>query len=409
MVAKNIGYLYVIQLLRFCLPLALLSILTRTLTGEQYSVYIYTLASSAWLSIFVEYGFNVSATRRIAASQEPSTTKAAIVETQSAKCMLAGLSLAFLVWAVAWSAVFSPYMEWACCAWLLGVMTGLTPTYYYQATSNLRMPALLEVAGGVVTFASVLLFVRNSADFGLLCVILISVRLSIWQILERQMLFARNLTYREILVGRSGLAALRDGWNIFLVQVAASLYTSFNVILLGGVSSVYAIALYGSSERLIRSGLTFIAQATSAIFPKLNALKANEPMKLRKARLLSLTGFVIGSVACLPIGYWLAPTISTLLFHNKLPDLPHVLRLMSLVIPAIAISNVLAFHFLVVDRKEHILNWIVFSAVPISLLSGYFLSREYGAAGMAVSWVAVEWYVSIALAAIIYYRFKCSQ
>jgi PST family polysaccharide transporter len=409
MVAKNIAYLYVIQLLRLCLPLALLSVLTEVLTGPQYSVYIYTLASAAWLGTFVEYGFNVSGTRRVAAAAEPAALRAIIVETHAAKWMLAGLSVPFLAWALTRSAVFQPYPEWAVCAWMLGVMMGMTPGHYYQGTSNLRVAALLEVVGGVLTFASILLLVRASEDFWRLCPTLIGVRLLIWQTLEQQMLAKTGLRYFETLAPRQGLKALKDGWKIFLVNIAASLYTSFNIVLLGDVSTAYAVAVYGSCERMIRAGLAFIAQATSAIFPKLAAMKSGDPLQLGKARRVSLLAFMVGSAACLPLVWAMAPVLSKYLFNDKLPDLPYVLKIMSLVIPAIALSNVLAFHFLVIDHKEHILNWVVAAAVPISVACGYFVSRTYGAAGMAGTWVAIEWLVTFSLAVIIYRRYKRNQ
>lgn len=409
MVAKNIAYLYVIQLLRLCLPLALLSVLTGVLTGTQYSVYVYTLASAAWLSTFVEYGFNVSGTRRVAAAAEPAALRAVIIETQAAKWLLAGLSVPFLVWALTCSAVFRPYPEWAICAWMLGVMMGMTPGHYYQGTSNLRMAALLEIIGGILTFACILVLVRSSQDFWRLCLALIGVRLLIWQTLEQQMLSKTGLRYVETFTLRRGVHALKDGWKIFLVNVAASLYTSFNIVLLGGVSTAYAVAVYGSCERMIRAGLAFIAQATSAIFPKLAAMKSGDPVQLSKARRLSLLAFTLGSIACLPLVCITAPLLSKYLFNDKLPDLAHVLRIMALVIPAIAISNVLAFHFLVVDHQEHILNWVVACAVPVSLAMGYLVSSTYGAAGMASTWVAIEWLVTLTLAAIIYRRYGRTQ
>jgi PST family polysaccharide transporter len=409
LVAKNIAYLYVIQILRLCLPLALLSVLTRVLTETQYSVYLYTLASAALLSTFVEYGFNVSGTRRVAASAEPAALRTVIIETQAAKWLLAGLSVLFLVWALTCSAVFQPYPEWAVCAWMLGVMMGLTPGHYYQGTSNLRIAALLEIIGGILTFACILLLVRSSQDFWRLCLALVGVRLMIWQILEQQMLAKIGLRYAETFALRRGVHALKDGRKIFLVNVAASLYTSFNIVLLGGVSTTYAVAVYGSCERMIRAGLAFIAQATSAIFPKLAAMKSGDAAQLGKARRLSLLAFALGSVACLLLVWGMAPLLSKHLFNDKLPDLAHVLRIMAFVIPAIAISNVLAFHFLVVDHQEHILNWVVASAVPISLAMGYLVSSTYGAAGMAITWVTIEWLVTLTLAAIIYRRYRRTQ
>jgi len=407
MVAKNIAYLYVIQLLRIILPLALLSVLTGVLTGPQYSVYVYTLASATWLGTFVEYGFNVSGTRRVAAvAADPVALKTVLVETQAAKWLLAGLSVPFLVWALTSSAVFQPYPEWAVCAWLLGAMMGMTPGHYYQGTSNLRIAAVLEVLGGILTFASIHLFVRASEDFWRLCLTLAGVRFMIWQILERHMLAKTGISFIQTLAPRQGIKALNDGWKIFLVNIGASLYTSFNIVLLGGASTAYAVAVYGSCERMIRAGLTFVAQASAAIFPKLAAMKSDNSLQLSRTRRSYLLAFMLGSAACLPLVWAMAPLLSKYLFNDTLPELPYVLKIMSLVIPAIAISNVLAIHFLVIDHQEHILNWVVACAVPVSLTGGYFVSRSYGAAGMAGTWVVIEWLVTISLAAIVYRRYK---
>lgn len=402
MIVKNIAYLYAIQFLRLILPLALLSILIKVLSSAQYSVYVYTLACAAWLSMLVEYGFNVSATRRIAAISEPNGTREVILQTQAARLLLAAASAIFLVWATCISTVFSSFPEWGLCAWLLGVITGLTPTYYYQAVSRLRLVALLELCGGVLTFSVVLYLIQGPGDFWWLCAVLVFARLIIWQVLEHQMFKGHHLCWKDSIRTGSGLIALKDGWNIFLVQVAASLYTSFNIILLGGVSTAYAVAVYGSSERLIRAGVTFIGQATSAIFPKLNALKAADPVRLLRARKLTLTIFSIGGLLCLPVIWLSAPLISDMLFHGTLLDMTATLRIMAWAVPAIAISNVLAIHFLVVDRKEQLVNRVVFAAVPVSLATSYLLSQEYGAVGMAAAWVAIEWLVVIGLAVSLY-------
>lgn len=403
-VVRNIAYLYVIQLLRLCLPLALLSILTKTLTSAQYSVYIYTLSSAAFLSIFVEYGFNVSATRRITTSVDKESIREIILQTQAARWILTWITVLFFLWVFFISNVFSNNYDWALTAWLLGVMTGLTPTYYYQAISQLRIVAVLEVFSGSVIFIVVFLFVEEANDFSILSITMIISRFFIWQILERRMCKKYELTIQSFFCVREGMHALKDGWKIFLVQASASLYTTFNVILLGGVSSSYAVAVYGSCDRVIRAGLSFVTQATSAIFPHLNALKMQDVKKLRKAQKISLSVFALGSILCFPIIWFLAPVISNQLFHGTLPDAVKVLRVMALVVPAIAVGNVLAFHFLVVNNQESLLNRTIFSAVPISFLISYWLASAHGAFGMAVAWVTVEWFVTMTLAIIVYFR-----
>jgi PST family polysaccharide transporter len=406
MVLRNIFYLFTIQAFRLLLPLAILSVLTSVLTSNQYGVYIYTLASAAWLGVFVEYGFSVSATRSIASSEFESGVRLTIVQTESARWILVALTMIYLIWAIYFSEVFSSYYEWAICSWLLGIVNGMAPVYYYQAKSLLRLVAFLEIMGGAVIFTSVWFCVRVEEDFTSLIAILLMVRIIILVTLNHRMRAIYGLYFFETMNIRMGVMALKDGWKIFLVQCAASLYTSFNVMLLGGFSTAYSVAVYGSSERMIRAGLSFIAQATSAIYPHLNSIKKKTPEKLSQWRKLALMGLFAGAVFCIPLIWNLAPLISDLLFHDKMPEIVNVLRIMAFIIPAIAISNVLAFHYLAVDHQEHIINWVVFVAVPINLVLGSALSQEYGARGMASAWLAVEWFVAIALAVLIFCRKK---
>jgi len=215
MIVQNIAYLYAIQLLRLMLPLALLSILTKVLTSTQYSVYIYTLGCAAWLSMLIEYGFNVSATRRLASSSKPSEVLDIILQTQSARLLLVAVSAIFLAWAIFSSSVFISYPEWALCAWFLGVMTGLTPTYYYQAMSKLKLVALLEVIGGILSVFSVVFIIRSSEDFWWLGVVLVVIRLIIWRVLERQMYKIHFLHWGKLFRLQLGFHALKDGWKFF--------------------------------------------------------------------------------------------------------------------------------------------------------------------------------------------------
>jgi PST family polysaccharide transporter len=281
--------------------------------------------------------------------------------------------------------------------------------YYYQAISKVNVVALLEIGGGLVTLCLVVLLMDVADFFRLLCWIFVLVRLVILLILEWYMFSKNQLNYAQTIHLFNALSALRNGREIFYGQVAASLYTTFNIVMLGSLSSSSAVAVYGSSERLIRAVLAFINQTTSAVFPVLNSIKRDNPLKLNTIRLRVLGLYFLGAFAVLPVAWILGPTISNLLFHNTLDNFVEIFSIMSLVIPAIAISNVLAFHFLTVDNKENMLNLVMFAAVPVSLIMGYFFSKKYGAEGMTITWVAVEWLITLVLIVIIYYRYKANK
>jgi len=49
---------------------------------------------------------------------------------------------------------------------------------------------------------------------------------------------------------------------------------------------------------------------------------------------------------------------------------------------------------------------IILTAAPISIILGYFLSKNYGALGMATTWVGIEWAIVAMLGFLIHYQHK---
>ena len=123
------GLVYAIRLI---LPLMVIPILTRRIMAEDFGVYMYAISFAAWLSIFVEYGFNISATREIASSNSKTEILSVITGTQSAKFLLVLATLPVLLATVFIVPVFEGNMYWAITAWLLGILMALTPIYYFQ-------------------------------------------------------------------------------------------------------------------------------------------------------------------------------------------------------------------------------------------------------------------------------------
>lgn len=63
---QNLKWQYVLQLLKYILPLATLPYLTRVLSPSSYAVVAYVAALMAYVQVIVEFGFNLSGTKRIA-------------------------------------------------------------------------------------------------------------------------------------------------------------------------------------------------------------------------------------------------------------------------------------------------------------------------------------------------------
>ena len=69
---ENFGYLTLLQICNLLIPLVTYPYLINTLGKNLYGVIIYSQAIVSYLAIFVNWGFNISATKYISINREDS-------------------------------------------------------------------------------------------------------------------------------------------------------------------------------------------------------------------------------------------------------------------------------------------------------------------------------------------------
>lgn len=402
MLLRNIIILGLVHVVRLVLPLLLIPVLIKRVTAEDFGVYMYAMSFSAWLAIFIEYGFNISSTREIAYASEGGQITSVVAGTQAAKLLLIFATIPFLFVAACLVPVFDGHLFWAIVAWLLGILTALSPIYYFQGRENLKIVGYTEVLSGIVMLGAVYLMVHDSQDFYLLAFIVLAARILSLLILSLRMYHGKKLGLKDLLNFPEGIARLRSGFNIFVFQAAVSLYTSFNVVFLGFFCSPVEVGIYASAERLMRAGIGFMGQFSNAIFPRLNALNAEDPLKMKKLRSKVLIGFSFMGLCGVFLTWMIAPTIVQYMFAEHAEGVLKVLSILALIVPAISLSNVLGFQYLLVDRREKIFNVIISFAAFINIVMAYFLIKYYQIEGMAISWVAIEWLITIVIGVTVF-------
>jgi PST family polysaccharide transporter len=396
-VIRNIIILSLVQVVRLILPLLVLPILIHKVGQDKFGIYMYTLAFSAWLGVFAEYGFNISATRSISSALDIAIVKSVVRGVQSAKFILMIASLPVLVGAIYLVPMFSENVYWACAAWALALLGAFVPTYYFQGRQNLGMVGIVEAVSGCITLTGIYFLIDSEAQFYRVPLILLVARFIPFGVLTVIMCRQIHAPVFDRIDLTAGVHSLRDGFHIFIFQSAVSFYTSFNVVFLGFFCTPTQVGAYAAAERLIRAGLGFMAQISNAIFPRINALKSIDKLKMQKLRILVLIAFgglgIIGAAGTWLFGPWVVQKI----FPGDFTETSKVLTVLAFVIPAIALSNVLGMQYLLVDRREKLFNTVIGCAAVFNLILAFVLVRQYGVAGMATTWVVTEWLILAAL------------
>lgn len=391
------------------MPLLIIPLLTRRIDAGEFGVYMYAISFAAWLSIFIEYGFNISSTREVASSASDEEIRRIVKGTQSAKILLSVMAFPLLIIASIIVPVFQGHFYWACAAWVLGLFSALSPVYYYQGKENLRMVGVTEACSGLLTLVAVFFLINGNSDFYLLPLIMSVSRFMSFAILTAGMYREIGATPADLFDLKDGRQSLRAGFDIFVFQGAVSFYTSFNVVFLGFFCNPVQVGAYAAAERLMRAGLGFITQFSNAVFPRLNSLRMSNNVKMEQLRKAVLAGFLIIGLLGAATTWWAAPVIALYLFPASHLEVSEILRILALLVPAIALSNVLGFQYLLVERQEKLFNRIIGFAAVLNILLAYGLVKFWQVRGMAYSWVAVEWVVTLLLALSVFLLAKKRQ
>lgn len=396
MLAANILVANVAYAARLVMPLLLLPVLSHRLDTADYGVYMYAMAVAQWLSLFVEFGFNLSATRQISSAVSHESIAVIVTDTQNARFTLA-VCAALPALGLLWSPQFASAPLWVVVAWAYGSLSALVPQYYFQGTQQLRDIAIAELASAAATLILVMTFVGTYNQGVMLPLLVLAPRLATTSYLTLRMRRMLGKVHSGDYSFTSAKQSLSAGLDLFKFQIYVSLYTSFNLILAGQFCSAAQIGAYASADRILRAGLGFFGQISAAVYPKFVAMRAEGNITLHRARLIAIVGMLCLGLLGAATVWMAAPLLSRLLFGRAHELASEILRIQSMVVPAIAISNVISFQFMLVDGQDRSLNRVVLAAAVANVPLCYLLMTHHGVRGGAVSWVVIEWAISAAL------------
>lgn len=394
-IVQNTLALTAVQFAGYILPLVTLPYLARVLEKEQFGLLLAAQSLAMVLALIIEYGFHLSGTREVARVHNNLSQLSLLVNgIQSAKiALLMGVVALGLLFGQ-FNTLFKEHPQYLILALLLAGLQGLNPLWYFQGKEQMKMPAALDVAGKAVATVGIFLVVQDPIDA--------------WKVLAMQsigvglsLLITLSWMYKEV---PPRIVPLKDVWNslqmgfsMFFFRAAVSLYTSANILILGLLVSPTAAAYFGGAERLVKGVVGILYPVSQAVFPRMNSLLYDDPTKAKRLAQISLYILLFGSTGLALLVFFLAPDIVLLILGPGYEAAIPLMQVLSLLIPLIAVSNVLGIQWMLPLRLDRAFNTIVVAAGLINLGLILFLVPRYGTTGMAWSVVISETFVTLGM------------
>lgn len=402
--SKNIIHLFVWQGSMFLVPLIVTPYLARVLGIHAYGIYGLTIAVTAYASLIADWGFNLSATQKIArALDDAATLRSLFWSTLLAKAMLALVALIGLAVVVALVPNFR--REWPAMAagGISVIATALTANWFLQGQQRMGRFATASLVGRLLSIPLVLLLVHRPADVAIAVAIqgvtqMVSAIASI--IVSMRMSPLGPIELRP----RLAFVQIADGWHQFASSISVAMYTQANAVFVGLQAGQVQAGLITGSQRLQGAFLGLIQPVTMAVYPYVNRVTETDPPKavMVMFRLLFAQfafGVVLGAVM-----YASAPYVVPLFLGEAFRPAIVVVQVMAFLPPLAALTNALGSNMLLPLGLKRSYTAALMTAGGVNVVLLLALAGRFGAFGGGCSAVATEVYLTGAMAFSLYRR-----
>ncbi len=406
---KNIGFLTLSQAANYVLPLITIPYITRVVGPDNYGLIEFGMVSMLYFSAIVIYGFNTTATRKIAENahniNKVSQAFSAVMYTRMLLFLVATL---FFVITLLLVPKFSEHLKLMLYAFPVVLGWAIYPDFLFQGLQKLQVIAVANVA--IKLFATVFTFVllQEPEDFywvlGINSIAQIGVGVAAY--------FYAFYSVKELrllpLKIKTILAYLQNGMYVFLSHFFTRIYTFGSIIFLGLLLTDKEVGLFAAGMKLITVSQSFLfLPLFGALFPYLtNLYKQDQVNYLRqfKKALWVMIGVSVFSSSVLML---MPAFFVRLVFGAEYLEVVPYLQIMAPILIASAVSHFSMQQGLIIFRKDKIYLYIIVATGCLSLVLNYFVIVEYRLLGAA--WVKLGVDVFMAILGLIYFRRALQQ
>lgn len=329
--AQNGIWLYGLQFFNFVIPLLTLPYITRILGKSSYGTFSIALNIVTYLQVIVEYGFGMSATRKVAINDNENHNKlftSVVLGRVFLLTLCAFISVVYVCLNISNKQLCFSYLILTIC--LLGYCVQMN--WVFQGLQEMKYISIVNILGRTISTVLIFLLVKTSNDLYLYCLLYsISPFLSgfIGLIIAKHKYKLRFVKVSIKDVGNE----LRNGFYVFTTQLSSKIFGSIGVTFLGIYATSSIVGVYSAIQKIPNVMVLLWAPIAQVIYPIVSRHFNNDfyegfsfILKIKKrvmpifilfALLIGIFGkFIVGLLfgsEYSPYYYWLWPLLGWLI------------------------------------------------------------------------------------------------
>lgn len=391
---SNFSYLFAINIANYILPLVTIPYIVRVIGISNFGLLSFVLSIITYFTIFVDYGFNLFATREVAIHRnDVEKTSEIFSNVMLIKFLISCAS--FIILFILVSTVNEFYSNALIYYCTFGLVIGqfLMPFWFFQGIEKMKIVSILFFISKLISTILVFVLIKEKSDYFLIPIIN-SVASILVGILGVIIAFRLHVYFKMPLL-KDLKYYLYNGWHLFLSNIAVTFYTVFVVTVLGFFYNTTVVGYYSISEKLISAFRSVIGPFSQVFYPYLSKLHITS-----KERVLQINKKILiygGSVFLVLslILFVFAKQILWLLYQTQSIEAVYVFRIMSFIPFIIFVHTVFALFTILVFGYNKEYSKIIISGGLTNIALSFILIPLYKHVGAAICVILIEIFVGI--------------
>ena len=394
----NFTYLSILEIIGLLLPLISYPYVIRTVGADNYGVVVFCQAIIAYVVIIINFGYNVSATRKIS---ENRTNVFKIREIYSSIVYQKLLIFAICLVSGLFVLIFLKYDYSVILLGFIGlcIQEVFFPTWLFQGLERMKFITIITFVAKCSCLILIFLFVHDKKDYA--CIpVLYSIGGFFTSVLS-VIILKKKFDIYFVKVSKYRMKEdFLESLPFFTSRLSAIVMERGNVLVIGTFFSYDMVAIYDLCAKIVSILKTPFSLVAQVIYP--NVAKSKNMLLVKKSIKIVL---LFGAFVCLVV-YLFAPNIILLLSDTSMLGAVSILKIMVLYVPIVGISYLFGASVLVVKgySREYNLSVVYSVLLYILMLLSFISFSKVNLYTMALAFVAPELFVALYRICIVKYK-----
>lgn len=285
-ILKNLSYLTILQVINMVIPLLTYPYLVRVLGGELYGLIIFVLSIMTYLSILLDFGFNVIATKNIAKVRDNKKELSLVVSSV--------YFIKFCIWIILFiSLLLLSYLFSTSSLYLIafGVCfyEFLFPQWFFQGIEKMKYVTIINLLTKIIFVVIIFSLVRDKEDY-----LYVPIAYAVVALINGLVGLFTMIVIEKVSIVVPEIDDVKncakEAMPIFLSKVVSKFKDQSNTLLIGYFIGMKDVALYDVVNKVVGIINGLLQTVVNVLFPYFSR-KKNKKMLKYSFLFVSFMGF----------------------------------------------------------------------------------------------------------------------